>query len=294
MDNKTLIEINDLEIKHEYSNKRIVLIPKFSIAEGEIVFINGKNGSGKSTLIRTLFSKNNKPSYSYPIGEKLMTHHFSGTEEDFINKHVTLLSQTNDPMSNMSIYESISYPSKISIENCSLAPFKTNKKEIIDQLYRLVDQMLLECEFDETHLFYDLFDDERFYKSNSKEQQRKYVERILKSKRTDRLSGGQTKLVAFLAAVVKTQIMESSLLVMDEPLNNIDLNKMKRVSGILSDLIDRRKIEKNPLSLLIVSHLMAFSFLDLPEVSQYKIDLTTRELIEDIEGVNHSAILNDM
>lgn len=290
-----ILSIKNLILNHKFNNQTIAHIDEFIVKQGDIVFINGKNGSGKSTLLNFLFTSSNKPNYiqsnegQYKIDYAHFMINKSYSIENLMNQHVVYLSQKNIPPYKMSIEKTLVYPTLISVENINLS--KQEKKSKLDEARKLARFFLMEGIHDGTSLFMDMIEDSKFYQQKRDQDKENYTLDIFKRKYSSDLSGGQTKLVAFLSALIKVKVLKSNLFILDEPLNNLDFNKIQKVCTLIEDLALERKEEN--FALIIVSHLMIFPLIHNEKAVQYEIDQTSKKLILSLEKIDHTSILND-
>lgn len=287
---KKIIEIKDLNIKLKNNNEKLMYIENFSINYGEIVFIKGNNGNGKSTLLNLLFTERNKPKYIDYYENKIFNS-FSKDVNYKINKEISYLSQDNLIKHNMSVYDTLIYFTCVGIENISNDKVsKENKRDLKNKADEIRNRYIYQNYNNNKNLFYDLYNDKTFHNLKDEEEKKKYIINRLKKEKAHNLSGGQKKIVSFLSEIIKAEVMNSKILVLDEPLNNVDLRKIKTLSNIISNLINKYKGE---MSYLIISHLMIFDFLNLENVKQYEINEDKR-LIMSKRILDHSFILKDL
>ena len=70
------------------------------------------------------------------------------------------------------------------------------------------------------------------------------------------LSGGQKKMVRFYSVYLQAKILGSSVLVLDEPLNDLDRENKKRLSNLLKELLDA----PNPPVAICITHCHIFPY----------------------------------
>ena len=70
----------------------------------------------------------------------------------------------------------------------------------------------------------------------------------------NKLSGGQQKFIHILQGIIKAKISNSSLILMDEPLNDLDKENKKILINLIYDL--RKSNEK--LTILLITHCKVF------------------------------------
>lgn len=241
-----LLEVNPLNI--EIAKEKNVCDGSFSIETGDVVLLTGPNGCGKSTVIKILmgdvfdYSKLKyssskavfyKEDAAYSILEKQ-------SDMEFFRQNVCYVSQDDEFESN-------------SILDCfisSIARYDIGDKE------KYVYDFILK---------YGVF--EAFYfdsDTNLDLKARKIAKRIgLKvSKLTDdekktlkfmsmnvkKMSGGQRKLSNIVTNLIRYEFC--SLLILDEPLNNLDYRNVRAFSNILTKIYRA----KPGLGILMVTH----------------------------------------
>jgi ABC-type lipoprotein export system ATPase subunit len=290
-----ILSIKNLILNHQYDQKTAIHVDELLVNKGDIVFINGKNGSGKSTLLNYLFTANNKPKYvKSNEGQFKIDYHLSDvnqtyTSEQLINQNIVYLSQKNPFVYKESIEKTLIRPTRISVENSNFS--KHEKKIMLDKAKKLARFLLINGVSDGSCLFMDFIEDFKFYQLKTDEEKESYALKRFKRIYSDELSGGQSKLVAFLSAYIKVKVFNSELMILDEPLNNLDFSKIQKVCCFIDELFNER--QDHSLTLIIVSHLMIFPLIHHHKAVQYEIDSASKKLIPSKQKIDHSKILMD-
>jgi len=234
---EVLISVKGLKISTK--DKEILCLDDFSVNKGEIIFLNGGNGCGKSSLLNALFGMDNNSGVNLIMADDghcffksdnydidLFKH---GEEDDnIINNEISYLEQTDKFNKNKKFVFLMEAPTLAAIDNSG----KQNQAKLRIKCHELAKEYL--------RLF--IFD------------KRKKVDKYL--------SGGEGRMLSFFAIYLKAVVMNSSLLVLDEPLNYLSKENKKVVDQKLSDLIYERMEKGNPISIIIVSHCLIFKFIE--------------------------------
>lgn len=215
--------IKDLTIK--YSETILLDNCSCEISSGEVVLIEGKNGAGKTTLIKTILGI-----------DRNMRETKGMINISIINKNI------------------------IEMNDSQLLDFRSQIAYLEQKDY--YDNNPFEIVFD---VLADAYKD--FYnKSKLTFEDKQSIEKIfmkykpidsnfnLKTK-VSKLSGGQQRLLSIIASICIRK--ESKLFIIDEPLNNLDVNTVVKVSNILNSIIK----ENEEAMFLIVSHCKIFPFI---------------------------------
>ncbi|MFH5881290.1 ATP-binding cassette domain-containing protein [Liberiplasma polymorphum] len=287
-----ILSIKNLNLRNKLTDQSIIIVNNFDINKGDLIFINGKNGTGKSTFLDYVFRINNTPKYVVSKDAFSIDYHSQNstlTNEKLFNSKIVYLSQKNTFPSKLSLYKTLFYSTKIAIQNSDLNTVEKN--ELLKKAKQLARHYMLDGLESEKNLFFELINDYRYQMISEPSNKLSYAIKKLDRIYSSQLSGGQTKLVAFLSALIKVQVFESDIFVMDEPLNNLDFSKMLSVINLTQEVIDQRA--SNPITLLIISHLMIFPIIHLENAIQYTINPSTRELLRSEKNIDHTQILKD-
>ena len=233
----------------------------FDINTGDFVLIKGRNGSGKSTFLRLFhlqgihyFKVVSGNAYFYGEGfPNESIHKYSIKELTHLNCAVSFIGQEERFLSSDSAYSYIYNTCKIALDyNKSVSALEKRKK-------------LMEVDA----LIYEYY--EKYLASSF--QCKKY--KTFKNKNVRAWSGGQQKMINVLAGIIKAKICSLKLVIMDEPLNNLD----GRNKDILNKLIG--ELRKSDVAVLAITHCQIFDGVN-----------KVLNITEDEDGV-HRAKLTD-
>lgn len=273
---KYILKINDYELRQKgYSNNLIIQIPSLYIKQGDIIFILGANGSGKSSILRSLFSFDLEGKNYIEVGEKskAIVSSDKGFELDLMARKYSIIE----------MHQAIAYQGQndvfnshdniiMAIASHAQAALMENRKLLkrneYNEKYNLVNRKAEELAMKYLDDLYKY--EKKYYKAEDKDKQ-SIALKILKKRLANQCSFGQQKMISILADYLKADIMESDLLVMDEPLNHLDAKNKKEVVELLSDYINERKAREHPLTLIIISHCLIFPFIEWDNCYQYQI-----------------------
>ncbi len=238
--NNSVVSVKDLVVTlhGDDGNERDIHYGSFDIYPGDFILVKGRNGSGKSTFLR-LFHLQGIRYFSVKSGDilfreegfpKTSIHTYSESQISHLNRAISFIGQEERFCSNDSAYSYIYYVCKRALEgNHSLTHAQ---KEAM--LHR-VDEMIRE--------YYDLYLAKSF-------ECKKY--KTFKNKNVRAWSGGQQKMINVLAGVIKAQVCGLKLVLMDEPLNNLD----GRNKDILNKLITQ--LRNSNVAILTITHCQIF------------------------------------
>ncbi|MBQ8214235.1 MAG: ATP-binding cassette domain-containing protein [Clostridia bacterium] len=226
--NETVVSIKDLilGVKEDSGNgtpfRFLIEYGTFDIKSGDFVLIKGRNGCGKSTFLR-LFHLQGQKYFKVVSGSVCFyadgfpavgIQDYSADELTHLNCAVAFIDQEDRFLSSDSAYSYIYNTCKIALDYNRALTAK-QKKEMLKK----VDAMILECY--EKHLKDSFLC--KSYKS-------------FKNKNIRTWSGGQQKMISILAGIIKAKVCDLRLLVMDEPLNNLDGKNKSILNKLLSEL----------------------------------------------------------
>ncbi|NLG03376.1 MAG: ATP-binding cassette domain-containing protein [Clostridia bacterium] len=218
-----VLNISDLSIK---INQRVIFQNiSFTVREGDAVILSGANGIGKSTILKSIMRLE-------PEGKEItgrITHHRFGdvmelndAELQQYRSSIAYLQQCDDysEMGNIQVRDIMS-------ESGEAHSSKTlNNAEVND----LIDRWL---------------------------PRRKDGSRVFDAKsKPGKFSGGEQRLLSVLSVLATRP--DADLLIIDEPLNNLDFNNARNISN----LINKIRKENPSMGLLMVSHCRIFPFIN--------------------------------
>lgn len=237
--------INNLTVK--YSKNLVFDNCSCEFSSADVVLIDGKNGTGKSTLIKTV------------LGIEKNTRNVTGYISFFGN---------NKNIIEMSDSEILDYRSQIA--------YLEQKDYYENNPFERVFDVLSDSYKD-------------YYKKNKlSAQDKEKIEEIfniykpndsnfnLRTK-VSKLSGGQQRLLSIIASICIRS--SSKFFIIDEPLNNLDVNTIVKVSNILNKIIK----ENSDAIFIIVSHCKIFPFITR------RIEIIDNKLVESNKIICHAC-----
>jgi ABC-type lipoprotein export system ATPase subunit len=238
--NNSVISVNDLVVTlhGDGGNDRDIHYGSFEIYPGDFVLVKGRNGSGKSTFLR-LFHLQGTHYFTVKSGAirfhgegfpETSIEKYSESELTHLNRAISFIGQEERFLSNDSAYSYI-------YETCRIALSGNHEFTPAQRRERLqrVDEMIYE--------YYEKYLAKSF-------ECKKY--KTFKNKSARAWSGGQQKMINVLAGVIKARICGLKLVLMDEPLNNLD-GKNK---DILNKLIT--ELRQSNVAILTITHCQIF------------------------------------
>lgn len=216
-----IIECKDLNFfvdnKHILNNINIV------VNEGDYVILNGENGSGKSTFLKIIANDIDPVKYAkYSITGDILDKNNNNIllgQRKYFNQDLCYIPQQDE------------FVGKTILDELMFSLAIVEQKYSYDNLIKLLDALNLK------QILQAL--------NNSLS-----LAQVLKLN-TNRLSGGQQKIVSIISAIIKCR--HSTLFLIDEPLNNLDLRFVKNVSNLLTFL--HNELNK---TIILVSHCKIF------------------------------------
>lgn len=216
----------DAFIKINKKNQ-VIKYDKIELNKGDFVILDGPNGAGKSTFFDLiLFNKKNfteidKTKYIFD-GKEISGNDYDGE----IKRKITYMSQ-EDFFGNRSIYEALELKTLNTFEDFT---------HDVRKAKRLETQKLIN--------YYN----EKYLKKFLYEKNNKNSNLHLRS--AQKLSGGQQKLISFLSSIIRCEVTKSKILLLDEPLNNLDKENKKIVNNLIQDL----RSNNNDLIIILITH----------------------------------------
>lgn len=269
-------------VKHEENTGELYRFQidygSFEIYPGDFILIKGHNGSGKSTFLR-LFHMNSYKYFDFVRGGLIF--HDTGFPEDSIQRYsndmhtnlkcaITFIGQEERFLSSDSAYSYIFKVCETSLQNRKnngMAYTRAQKQE----LRRRIDGMIRE--------YYDRYLEKSFGCKDYSTFKRKNVRDW---------SGGQQKMINVLAGIIKARICEVRLVLMDEPLNNLDGKNKAILNRLISDL--RRE---QPIAIVAITHCLIFEGVNrVLTLVDERPDLRRAVLTECSEDVHKECLEN--
>ncbi len=242
--NKTVICVRDLVLgvkddEHTGETFRFLIeYGSFDIELGDFVLIKGRNGCGKSTFLR-LFHLQGQ-SYFKVVGGNIYfrapgfpdasIQHYSVGELTHLNCAISYIGQEERFLSSDSAYSYIYNACKIALDydRTMTAAQKRQKLSEVDGVIRD---------------YYEKYLASSFLCKNYK---------TFKNKNVRAWSGGQQKMINVLAGIIKAKVCGLRLVVMDEPLNNLDGRNKDILNKLIADL------RRGDVAIMAITHCQIF------------------------------------
>ena len=218
----SVLSINDLSI--QIKNRKLLQGVSFSVNEGEAMLLSGTNGIGKSTLLKSILRLEGE---GKKISGEIIVRDFgdiftlSDNEIQSLRSSVAYVQQRDDytEMGDVQVRDIISESGEAG----------TRKSLSYAEVNDLIDQWIPRRD-----------DNSRIFDAKSKPA---------------KFSGGEQRLLSVLS-VISTR-SKADLMIIDEPLNNLDFVNARNISNLIN-----RVIRENPkIALLMISHCRIFPFI---------------------------------
>lgn len=261
-----------LNIPHicvKINNKPIVVEGQMVIDKGDVVLLTGPNGCGKSTIIKIImgdtfeYKKLDTDDMEILFCNENSEIDILASEEnmEFFRRNVCYVSQ-GDLFESESLLDCF----LMSLNYCNV----TNKERYV---YEFVKNFSLHNCFN-----MDLQGEKLGRKGqrlarkigakiNELSEEERNIIKFLSIK-TTRLSGGQKKMANIITNLVKSQFC--SLIIIDEPLNNLDYNNVRIFSNILTQLHH----QYSDIGILVVTHCRSIPIIN----KVYEISIKSKSL----------------
>lgn len=218
----SVLSIKDLSI--QIKNWTLMKHVSFSIGEGEAVLLSGANGIGKSTLLKSIMRlETNNKSIKGEISIRGFGNIMSLNNADIqrFRSSVVYIQQKDDyaEMGNIQVRDIIS------------ESYEANARKLLgySEVNKFIDEWIPRKN-----------DNHRVFDAKS---------------RPAKFSGGEQRLLSVLSAIATRP--NADLLIIDEPLNNLDFVNARNISNMIN-----RVIRDNPkTALLMISHCRIFPFI---------------------------------
>lgn len=219
---QNILSIQDLSI--EIKQRKLLNNITFDVNEGDVILLSGPNGIGKSSLLKCIMGLETKDKR---ITGKIVHRDFGNILELDNNKLQQFRSsvayvQQKDSYSEMGNIQVRDIISEVSI------PF-SNKILTTSDVNDLIDKWIPRKE-----------DNSRVFDAKDK---------------PGRFSGGEQRLLSVLSVIASRP--DANLMIIDEPLNNLDFVNAGNISNIIN-----RVIKANPnMAIIMISHCRIFPFI---------------------------------
>ncbi len=236
---ETILKVTDLSIHIE--KKSLMESISFDISEGEVVLLSGANGIGKSTLLKSILRLETD---GKDIKGKIEVRDFgnifelSSSNLQKYRSSIAYVQQRDDyaEMGTVRVGDIIS--------ECEEA--HTGEMLSFSEVNNLIDEWIPRKE-----------DNSRVFDAKSKPA---------------RFSGGEQRLLSVLSVIATRP--KADLLIIDEPLNNLDFVNARNISNMINKVL-----KENPkMGVLMISHCRIFPFITR------EIKLTTSGIIETTDN----------
>lgn len=243
-----------LEIGHD------IRYGSFEIFPGDFIWIKGHNGSGKSTFLNLFHLMGNRY-FSFRSGDifyygegfpSCSIEQYSEDDLTRLNRCVSFIAQDETFFSSASAFSYIHDVCCMALGHKFTYQHRKHCKQILAEADRLI------WEYYEKYL------------KNSFEGGRK----AFKNKDVREWSGGQQKMINVLAGLIKAQVLGLKLILMDEPLNNLDGKNKYILNMLINDLL-----EQGGIAILAITHCQIFNGVN-----------GVLELKEDEDGGYHAEL----
>ncbi len=243
MDNKKVIfSIQDLTlgIKDSDGNRtKAIHYGSFDICGGDFIIIRGKNGCGKSTLFHQLtltetdyfFKESGKMIYNADGFPTICIKEYDDNQAAALRRDIVYIKQEDTFIQWHSAYNALFSMAEAAISE----KYKKENKATYIQKLSAIHSLIEEYFNDHIQKNFDLKDFREF-----------------KRKRVNSFSGGQRKLLNVLSGFIKARVCDSPLIIMDEPLNNLDGKNKACLNKMIS------QFKNDHTAILVITHCQIF------------------------------------
>ena len=276
---KTVVEVKDLKIgvlaENAQDGKKYrftIDYGSFNINEGDFLLVKGRNGYGKTTFLK-LFHLQGVNYFRVVAGDVYFRDSafaadksiidFSNDELTKLNRYVSFVGQEEIFKTGATAYTTIYDYCKTAInesENLTKEEKKRKLASVADVIKEYFDKYLQKS-----------FECPSF--------------RAFKTKGVKTWSGGQQKMINVLAGVIKAKVCGLRLIVMDEPLNNLD----GRNKDILNTLI--KELRAGGVAVIAITHCQIFDKINKVLTITESAAGERRAIYEEREEPSHAECL---
>jgi len=237
--NNLVIQTKNLKIRID-SNDTLINYGNLDIYEGDFVVLEGKNGSGKSTFLK--FLNDDGGDYCSKVGGEAFINgkEIGDYKTEQLRRQIVNINQEDLFIRNESTYHALMRPA-------------------INALYDLENKMERKKQIKKWAL--DFYKD---YLVGFFHKDKKEIDKYKNNPKTDlkfmylcpvtRLSGGQQKMIHILQGIIKAKAINGNIILMDEPLNNLDVENKNKLRDLIKNLR-----ENNPnIAIIMITHCRVF------------------------------------
>ena len=276
---KTVVEVKDLKIgvlaENVQDGKKYrftIDYGSFNINEGDFLLVKGRNGYGKTTFLK-LFHLQGVNYFRVVAGDVYFRDSafaadksiidFDNDELTKLNRYVSFVGQEEVFKTGATAYTTIYDYCKTAINESENFTKEEKKRKL-----GLVADVIKE--------YFDKYLQKSFECPSF---------RAFKTKGVKTWSGGQQKMINVLAGVIKAKVCGLRLIVMDEPLNNLD----GRNKDILNTLI--KELRAGGVAVIAITHCQIFDKINKVLTITESAPGERRAIYEEREEPSHSECL---
>ena len=225
----SILEINDLNIN--IKDKTVITNGNLCINPGDVILLTGSNGSGKSTIIKSimgdLFDYGNSiklfaSKLDFELNGNILDLRGDEKNREIFRRNVCYISQEDEFESNSVLECFLMSLNYLDIDNPTAYIFDFAKRYSIYEGFGVDDHIDSKSK--------KIIKAAGIKRKDIKTEDVKAAKYL--SMNTKKMSGGQKKLTNILANIVKCAYCQ--LVLLDEPLNNLDYNNVRAFSNTLT------------------------------------------------------------
>lgn len=246
--NHSVLKITDFSFVIDRTKKKTIF-PSMAFKKGDFILLKGKNGSGKSTFLKYLNNNFFEGVYSSCDGnieyfdekQKIETTSpdLNSDQMAYLRRKIVEIKQMDESESWISAYASIYDQTNYALQKM-YSEEETEKRRA--HLVELIQE------------FFEGYQLDNGDSLALREVLGGISEKDFKRKKLRSYSGGQQKMVQIIAGFIKAIIIDSPLMIIDEPANNLD-GKNKYY---LNQLFKFLRKENKDLCIVMISHCHVF------------------------------------
>jgi ABC-type multidrug transport system ATPase subunit len=218
-----ILRVNNISVRT--AERQIVANITFDVGEGEVVLLSGANGSGKSTILNAIMCNN---THGKTINGSIAARGFDDVlslNTDDLQRYRASVAYVTQRDEYAEMGNSIRIRDIVSSSNEAYTGKTLSNAEVNDLIDKWIPRQR---------------DNKRIFDAKSKPA---------------KFSGGEQRLLSVLSIVATRS--DSGLIIIDEPLNNLDFVNARNISNLLNSVI-----RNNPKSaMLMITHCRIFPFI---------------------------------